>query len=454
MSKKIMIILLVIMVSLGLTVSVYAEERVLNVCDLLGWELTVPVWEKLPEFEKETGIKVNVIGIPFKDLIQKQMLSLTQPQRKGDFDIIVGSESMVSALYKFMVPFEDLCKENEGVLKEFGLTYEDIVKDIYPVMLGYMTFEEKLYFYPNCVSTQIGWYRKDLLEDPEEKVAFKKMYGYELPIQPEDPQQLLDVAKFFTRDIDGDGKTDLWGLLIPGKWDHGTCIFEDQIFRAGLQFFDQNYHCMWGPVHPENQEEVVEIATYLQNLIYKWKVVPPEVVSWEMAEMIKSYEANKSALAIMWLEGLWTEVQSEKIVEKIGETGAFVVPGRKPMFGGFAGGWGYGIPQGTPQNKIEDALRFLSWYHQLMPQIDAPYPATISGAKARTERGTLPWAHLDGGIRDAQIWNPSPIELERCRILERENYEKLLMKILTPQEFVKITGEGIENIMEEAGYFE
>ena len=54
-----------------------------------------------------------------------------------------------------------------------------------------------------------------LREPRAEQAAFKAKFGYDLA-PPADWQQFRDVAIFFTRDTDSDGKTDLYGTDVKG----------------------------------------------------------------------------------------------------------------------------------------------------------------------------------------------------------------------------------------------
>jgi multiple sugar transport system substrate-binding protein len=43
---------------------------------------------------------------------------------------------------------------------------------------------------------QVLYYRKDILNDPKWKEAFKKEVGYDMPVPPETLDQLYDISNF------------------------------------------------------------------------------------------------------------------------------------------------------------------------------------------------------------------------------------------------------------------
>ena len=67
-----------------------------------------------------------------------------------------------------------------------------------------------LYLVPFRQAIEGTLYRKDLFEDPEERVAFANKYGYELRA-PETFEEMRDVAEFFTRP-----EQNFYGLVLFG----------------------------------------------------------------------------------------------------------------------------------------------------------------------------------------------------------------------------------------------
>jgi multiple sugar transport system substrate-binding protein len=65
-------------------------------------------------------------------------------------------------------------------------------------VIGTTQIEGENYGFPLQAGDMLVYYRKDLLEDPKGKAAFKAKYGYELR-PPDTWKEWLDVAAFFNR---------------------------------------------------------------------------------------------------------------------------------------------------------------------------------------------------------------------------------------------------------------
>jgi multiple sugar transport system substrate-binding protein len=97
----------------------------------------------------------------------------------------------------------------------------------------------KYYAYPT-EGDAVGWaYRKDLFEDPDEMAAFKAEYGYDLA-PPETWDQLMDIAKFFTRPDDPvNGVKYGVGVYTQKDYDGMIMGYENVMFSYGADW--------WGP---------------------------------------------------------------------------------------------------------------------------------------------------------------------------------------------------------------
>jgi multiple sugar transport system substrate-binding protein len=84
---------------------------------------------------------------------------------------------------------------------------------LFPAQLGVKGKDGHHYFLPFHANVQIGYYRKNLFEDPQEQAAFKAKYGYELAA-PKTMQEVEDIATFFTRPAQSlYGLTSNWGSV-------------------------------------------------------------------------------------------------------------------------------------------------------------------------------------------------------------------------------------------------
>lgn len=175
-------------------------------------------------YEKETGIKVNVIQEPwgsFGDRFNVEMAA------GGDaWDMVVGDSQWIGqgATAGYYVDLTDFMKSN------------GIDKTVTPATLQYYgeypAGSSKYWAYPTEGDAD-GWaYRKDLFEDPANMADFKAKYGYDLAV-PTTWAQLMDIAKFFTKP---DKSMNGVAIYTQKDYDAITMGFENVMFSYGAKW--------------------------------------------------------------------------------------------------------------------------------------------------------------------------------------------------------------------------
>lgn len=222
------------------------------------------------KFTAKTGITVNFTVVPYQGVFDK--FSAEIASGSSAFDVVT-----VDVVWnaKFADHVEDLAP----------LFTEAVRKDLPPALLADAKVRGKLIGMPAWANAEIVFYRKDLFDNAEEKAAFQSRYGYALT-PPATWQQWRDIAKFFTRDTDGDGKIDFWGTDTIGtfaeEWmahvlqagspgvvldKDGTVIIDNEAHKKALEFYIAP-HCVDHSV-PENVNEIGWGEA--QNLFYQGK---------------------------------------------------------------------------------------------------------------------------------------------------------------------------------------
>jgi ABC-type glycerol-3-phosphate transport system substrate-binding protein len=220
------------------------------------------------QFTKDTGIEVKFTVVPYQGVFDK--LSAEIASGASDYDV-----ATIDVVWnaKFASSVEDLTP----------LFTPDVVKDLPPALLADAQFGGHYIGMPTWANAEIVFYRKDLWDDPTEKANFKAKYGYDL-VPPATWQQWRDMAKFFTRDTNGDGKTDFWGTDVIGSFAEewmaevlqagspgvildkdGNVIIDNDAHKAALEFYIAP-HCT-DKSSPENVNEIGWGEA--QNLFYQ-----------------------------------------------------------------------------------------------------------------------------------------------------------------------------------------
>ena len=146
------------------------------------WDPANYLQELVNEYEKVSGVKVTVETVPWPDF---QTKAFREFAARGDaYDLVVGDSQWLGAgsTGGHYVDLTDFFKKH------------NVGKLMAPATVaGYAEYPPKSgkYWAIPLEGDANGWaYRKDWFEDPKEKAAFKKKYGYELAV----PQDLSAAA--------------------------------------------------------------------------------------------------------------------------------------------------------------------------------------------------------------------------------------------------------------------
>jgi ABC-type glycerol-3-phosphate transport system substrate-binding protein len=300
---------------------------------------TVPdtryIQELLPEFEKETGIKVEIEAISYIDMHSKLIPQLIAPQ--GSYDAIVVDFYWVGEFTKagWLMPLDDLVAK-DGI--DTGV-YVPKLMDLVGRVDG------TLYMLPFYNYSMAVIYRKDLLEDPAEQAEFKAKHGMDLRV-PATWDEYWKQGEFFTRDSDADGKRDLFGTVIQGQ--RGDCIsmqWSNYLYSQGGRYNDAD----WNPTL--NNEAGIKAMQYYRDAVENYSPPGSEAFCFDEAFNVM---AQGKAYSFVTFNILYAGFDDPSASSVVGKVGIAPNPG-----GGLNGGWGWAIPNSSP-NK-EAAWRFIKW---------------------------------------------------------------------------------------------
>ncbi len=159
---------------------------------------------------------------------------------------------------------------------------------------------------------------------------------------------MLETAQSLTRDTDGDGTTDIWGLQLPAGWTSG---FEYWVAAAGGSLISEDGKTFQGYM---DSPATVAALQFYADLYHKHKVAPPPATIGLFAGGNNDFETGKAA---MQLFGHWPEsrFKTNPLID-LGVVGAPI--GKRQANVLFWGG--FGIYSGS-KNK-EAAWRLLRFY--------------------------------------------------------------------------------------------
>lgn len=291
-------------------------------------------------FKEKTGYEVRVESVPYTGVYDKL---------KADITASTGAYDVATIDILWMAEF------SQGLLSIDDVMTSEVVDDLMPGMLAGGQIGDVSYGMPVWTNCKILMYRTDLFENPDEMAAFQAEYGYELA-PPATWQEYRDVAKFFTRDTDGDGEIDLYGTGIFGKTDGDTaCCWLEQSVQAGASpvVLGDNGEVL------VNQQPYVDALTFLCDIVNEDKSCPPgamEMASGEVSEMF--YQGN---LAMMLNWGHFYLAANDPETSKVaGKVATAPHLAGSAGIGAIPGPWYQVIPQASKKQEIaKEYVKFM-----------------------------------------------------------------------------------------------
>ena len=345
--------------ALAMTVSVAKAETIRILME------TVPdtryIQELLPQFTEETGIDVEIEAISYIDMHSKLVPQLIAPQ--GSYDLIVVDFYWVGEFTKagWLMPLDDLVARDGVDVDRYVPKLMDLVGRV----------DGTLYMLPFYNYSMAVIYRQDLLDDPKEQAAFKEKYGIDLKV-PETWDEYWKQVQFFTRDENNDGEPDFFGTVIQGQ--RGDCIsmqWANYLYSQGGEYHDAN----WDP--ELDSPEAIKAMEYYRDAVENYSPPGSEAYCFDEASNVM---AQGKAYSFVTFNILYAGFEDPASSSVVGKVGIAPNPG-----GGLNGGWGWAIPNSSP-NK-DAAWTFIKWMES--PEI-AKQRALLGGAPTQTAIFTDP----------------------------------------------------------------
>ena len=381
-------------------------------------------------FKEQTGYEVRVESVPYTGVYDKLKADITAST--GAYDVATIDILWMAEFAQGLLPIDDLMTD-------------EVVNDLMPGMLAGGQIDDVNYGMPVWTNCKILMYRTDLFEDPDEMAAFKAEYGYELA-PPTTWQDNRDVAKFFTRDTNGDGETDLYGTGIFGKTDGDTaCCWLEESVQAGAKpvvLGDDGEVLV-------NQKPYVDALTFLSDIVNEDKSCPPgamEMASGEVSEMF--YQGN---LAMMLNWGHFylaaNNPETSKVAGKVataphlsGSAGVGAIPGP----------WYQVIPESSKKQEIaKEYVKFMYDNNELIMQNLGTAARKSLFEEYGKKEGYEFLADIQATLEGPATQNRAPIV--EWNLIETEALvpaiQQALLKEKTPQEALDDAAEMIKDLL-------
>ncbi|EJN02252.1 ABC-type sugar transport system, periplasmic component [Phyllobacterium sp. YR531] len=299
---------------------------------LIGGQQYEKLYERIGEWEKLTGAKVNVLSKKNHFELDKEIKS----------DIATGSISW--------------CVGSNH--SSFAPQYPDIYTDLTPLvpaeelaafvpsLIKASTLDGKLVMLPRAqFDVSALYYQKSLYQDETRKTAFKAKYGYDLT-PPDTWAQVTDQAEFFA------DPPNFYGTQFAGKEEAINGRFYEMLIAEGGEYIDADGKPAF------NSEAGIRALDWFVKL-YKDKAVPAGTTNYLWDDLGQGFASGSVALNLDW-PGWATFFNDPKSSKVAGNVGVKVQPsGSSGKRTGWSGFHGFSV---TESCANKEAAASLVWW--------------------------------------------------------------------------------------------
>lgn len=226
----------------------------------------------IKKWAEERGVALDIIEENTQTYASSYVLASKTMNPK--YDVIMFWDFYLDQLYPMLTPLDGSMDPNLDVKK---IDNGDILKT------GYSAYKGHIYNIPYGLDAYVLFYRKDLLAEAG------------IPV-PQTWDELISAAQKLTKDVDGDGNIDQWGMATNGISGQvfNTYSFFNYLLTNGGSVVDADGKPMF------NSPEGVEALQLMVDMRNKYKVMPPDVITYDNNEIHEGFLSGKFAMVTHW----------------------------------------------------------------------------------------------------------------------------------------------------------
>ena len=382
----------------------------------------------LPWFEAKSGVKVNLVIMPFSGMREKQLIELTSGNSTYD---VIGLDYRDVAAYGEAGWMVDLYKFINSKDADPALDMADFL----PTAVEGLKWKGKLNGFPFYVESTMLMYRKDLYA----KLGLKV---------PETWDELYQNALKLNHETNG--TRDFYGVTIRGRRAVGynDYIWNGLLKSYGGSYFDKN----WKPIF-NSDAGVTALEMYVKLLE---DAGPLDAATQGYEEVMQTMMQGKTAQVIdATMLGAWLEDPKQSKV--VGLNGWAMVPKGTVRRGNSFFLQGVGVPKFS-KNQLA-AYKFIEWATSKdlqKVQIDkGAYLTRSSIVNSEEFRNAWPFADIMlKSLADSDL-NYTPILPEWSQVADQVSIavSSALIGEKTPKQALDEAQAAVDQIMIKAGYY-
>lgn len=287
----------------------------------------------LPDFEKQTGIKVEFEKLGYADMHDKLVAQLTSPEsfyNLLEVDFLWAGEFPKAGWLIDLKPMIAQSNYDTSAFIPSTMTLLGDTADKTPLI--------PMYNYSMGLI-----YRADLLKDAKLQEAYKKQFGADLTV-PKTLEDYVQISKFMK------ANSGVAGAAMQGqRGDPNSMEFSNYLFSVGGSYTDQA-----GKVTLDSPEGLKALKLYSDNIQNGAQQGALSATLDDTLRLMCSGEAF-SMVTYWWM--LPQVDNAEKCPKAAGKVALMPMPSGA----GESGGWGWGIPKNTSAESQAAAWTFIQW---------------------------------------------------------------------------------------------
>ncbi|GGP26522.1 ABC transporter substrate-binding protein [Silvimonas amylolytica] len=402
---------------------------------LIGGEQYEPLYSVIPEWEKKTGAKVQIVSSKSHFELDRE---LKQDIASGKIDYCLFSNHT-----NFAAQYVTITRDLKPLVPA------DFVSKFSPRVIQQSTIKGKLLEIPRHSDISELYYNKKAYDDPANKAAYKAKFGKDLA-PPQTWDDVAQQAKFFAK------PPNFYGTQFAGKDEAITGRFYEMLVANGGQLFDKNFKPTF------NSPAGVKSLNWFVDL-YKSGAVPKGAPNYVWDDLGNGFASGTVALDLDW--GGWASFFNDPKSSKVaGNVGIIRAPkGSSGKRTGWSGSHSFSITQSCDNPKAAaDFLMFITGFDAqmlearrgLMPtRLDAQQ-AALAEFKAKNETYlTDVFNTFAAGMREDSFTPPLIPEWVEVSNSIWPELQKAIVGDKTSKQALDDAAKKVEALMDDAGYY-
>lgn len=371
------------------------------------------------EFERETGIHVNVIEAGLFSLREKELTDLLT--QGGNYDVMQVAYQWEGEILPHLRPLDDVVGQIAPDLEDFIPT----------VRTNCGQWNGRLYGLPMACDVITLLYRTDLFAARSDE--FQRLTGR--PLRPPTTwPEYVEIARFLHSDS-------LYGNILMGREQTYT-VWSGILHGMGGRQVDER----WRPAL-NSEAGVRSLALFVEMFQY----APPHSVDRSIRDADTLFLQGRGAMYLAWPSLIWSQLSDTNHCKIAGKIGAAVIPGGQPQLSA----WSLGV---NPACKDPEAaylwIRFFvnqTNTKRLLLQYGKGSPRISTYSDAQCQEKVFYLAPLLEGLAGNQSRFRIPPSQELSDYLDNE-LQKAIRGQITPQAALDRTAARWREILIQSGH--